>query len=215
MDRLLNNLDLHSVREVGLAGRAECDEIALVQPAGNLSARKVDDRIRCNLHGRAHQLVIDDLVDEVDGTFGVERFARYAEHVVTLGSRDPDCDIGIRQQVAARIVDGDEAFTDVARAVGDDGRGRLLDVTVPDEVRLGLPGNGDGLAGGKLADLRLVEVGTNLQLGEVGNVDERLAGLHEVILRNRQRVDVSGEGSVYIHVGIPALRGGQICPSLR
>jgi len=116
----------------------------------------------------------------------VQGLARNAEHVVVLRGGDPDGDVGIGQQVAARVIDGDEALTDIARAIGDDGIWGSFDVAVPNEVRLGFPCNNNGLAGGKLANLRFVEVGANLELGEVSDINERLARLHKVILRDWQ-----------------------------
>src|ERR1700744_6047973 len=136
MDELIDRLDGHPVGEIDLAGCAESDEIAFVEAAGNLGAREVDDRVRSDLHRCADKLVVDDLVDEVDGTLSVQGLALHAEHVVVSRSRDSDGDVGVGQQVAARVIDGDEALADIAGAVGDDAGGRLLDVAMPDEVRL-------------------------------------------------------------------------------
>src|SRR6185437_13694865 len=131
----------------------------------------------------------------------------YAEHIVVPRSRDSNGDVGVGQQVAACVIDGDEALADVAGAVGDDGGRGLFDVAMPHKVGLGFPGNGNRLAGGEFANLRLVEVGADLQLGEVGDVDERLAGLHKVILRNWQGIDRAGERSMNVHVGVAVFRG--------
>src|SRR6185437_16040919 len=121
MDELFDRLDLHSVGEVDLAGCAQSNEIALAEAAGDLGACKVDHRVRSDLHGCADELVVDDLVDVVDRAFSVQGFARNAEHVVVSRGGDPDGDVGIGQQVAARVINGDEALADIARAVGDDG----------------------------------------------------------------------------------------------
>src|SRR5215472_6496419 len=189
MDELFDRLDRHSIREIDLAG--------------------------CAFHRRADKLVIDDLVDEVDGALSVQGLARNAEHVIVLRGGDPDRDVGIRQQVAARVIDRDEALPDVARAVGDDRGWSLLYMALPNEVRLGLPGNRHRLPGGQLADLRFVEVGAYLELRQIGHVNQRLPRLDEVILRNRQRIDCAGKRGVDIDVRVAALRGGETGARLR
>ena len=113
-------------------------------------------------------MLVDDAIDEV-AAFGVEGFAGDTEHVESLRGGHGDDDVGVRQELAASIIDGDDALADVAGAVGDDGGGGDADVSVPGLSGLCIPDDLDCLPDGEFADLRLVEVGMNLDLVEVGD----------------------------------------------
>ena len=80
----------------------------------------------------------------------------------------------VGQQIAVGVVDGDDALAYVAGAVGDDGGGARVDVSVPGLIGLRFPDDFDRLTGGELADLGLVEVGADANAVEVGYVDEDL-----------------------------------------
>ena len=88
-----------------------------------------------DLNRSANELVVDDPVDEV-ATFGVEGLTRDAERIEALRGRDGDDDVGVGQEVAASVVDGDDALADVAGAVGDDGGG--CELMWPCQVWVGL-----------------------------------------------------------------------------
>ena len=122
----------------------------------------------------------------------MEGLAGDAEGIETLRRGDGDDDIGVGQEIAASIIDGDDAFADIAGAVGDDGGGGDADVAVPGLVRLCVPGDLDCLADGEFADLRLVEVGVDLDFVEVGDVDQVLAGGHKIVGGDGNGVDGAG-----------------------
>lgn len=95
----------------------------------------------------AYKFSGDDSIDERTAAFDVECLTRDADGVEELLGGDGYVDVCVGEQVAASIVDGDDAFTDAACAVGDDGGGSELDVAVPDAVGLGVPDDFDSLAG--------------------------------------------------------------------
>src|SRR5580698_10144617 len=96
---------------------AQRDCVLLGQAAVDFNSREIQyaDLNRC-----ADELVTDDAIDEV-ASLGVEGLARDTEHVGPLRDSHGNDDIGVGQEVAASVIDGDDALADVARTVSDDG----------------------------------------------------------------------------------------------
>ncbi len=147
-----------------------------------------------NLNGSADELVRNHSIDKV-ASFGVESFAGNAEYVEALRSRDRYHDVGVGQEIAFGVVDSDDALAYVACAIGDDGSGGAADVTVPGLGRLRIPCDFDGLANGEFADLGLVEVGTNLNAVEIGEIKQVFASRDKIIGGDRDRVDSTANGA--------------------
>ena len=99
------------------------------------------------MNGSAYELAGDDSIDEGAAAFDVECLAGDAEGIEELLGCNGYGHVGVGQQVAVRVVDGDDALADAAGSVGDDGGGCELDVSVPDVVGLGVPDDLDGLSG--------------------------------------------------------------------
>ena len=136
-----------------------------------------------------------------------KRFARDAEGIEALRGGNGDDHIGVRQQIAASIIDGDDALADVAGAVGDDGGRGDADVSMPDLVRLCVPGDLHRLADGEFADLGFVEVSVDLNFVQIGDIDQVFAGGHEIVGGNGDGVDRAGFGCPDIERSVAALRG--------
>src|ERR1700733_7463879 len=137
----------------------------------------------------------------------MEGLARNGERVEALGDRHGDDNVGVGEQVAARVVDGDETLTDVACSIGNYGGGGDGDVTVPGLCWLGIPCDFDGLTHTELADLGLIEVGVDLDLIQVGDIDEVFACGDEVVDRDGNGVDGAGLGGANV-VGVVSALGG-------
>jgi len=159
------------------------------------------------------EFVVDDAIDEV-AAFRVKGLARDAECVGPLRGGHGDNDVGIGEQVATRIVDGNDALADIAGAVGDDSGGGDADMSVPGLCGLCVPGDFDGLTDGEFADLGLVEVGVNLDLVEVGDIDEIFTRRNEVVGGDGDGVDSAGLWRSNIETGVGAFGGGDGSPGI-
>ena len=139
----------------------------------------------------------------------MQGFAGNTERVETLRSGHGDDDVGVRQKIAAGVIDRDDALANIAGAIGDDGGGSDADVSVPNLLGLRVPCDLDRLADGEFADLRLVEVGVNLNFVEIGDVDQVFPGWDKVVSGDGNGVDGSCLRGSDIERCVAALGGGE------
>ena len=71
-------------------------------------------------------------------------------------------------------------------SIVDNGRGQADDVPMECHIRFSIPHNRDRIVELQVADLRFVEVGVHLELGEVSQLQHLRAGLDIGIPRHRE-----------------------------
>ena len=87
-------------------------------------------------------------------------------------------------------------------------------MSVPDLVGLCVPGDLYRLPDGEFANLRFVEVGVDLNFVQISDIDQVLAGGHEIIGGDGDGVDCAGFRCPDIEGSIAALRGCECCAGI-
>jgi len=144
----------------------------------------------------------------------VKGFTWDTERIEALRRGDRHHDVGVGQEVALGVVDGDDALADVAGAVGDDGGRSDADMPVPGLGGLCVPGDLYCLPDGELADLGLVEVGVDLDFVEIGDSDQSFAGGNEIVGGDGDGIDGTGLRGPDIVASVAALCGDERCPGI-
>src|SRR5258708_1793641 len=156
-----------------LSCRCACgDPVSVLEPGDNSYLGQVDG---AGYYRGSLQLVVHDFVYIWLAIFDVKSLARHTHYVGLARDCHRDGNVGIGQKLPIGVIDVDDDLANSAGAVGDHRNRGALDVSMPENSRLGVPLNLNRLANRETADLRLVKVCTHAHALQVCNLEQQLA----------------------------------------
>ena len=156
---------------------------------------------------RAMQCVARDNVDIVAATFDMQSLTGHGERMAYLLGDDGDHDIGVRQKHSVGVFHTHQHFANKAGSIGDDVGRQAGNVPVKLHIRLGIPHDADRIVELQIADLRFVEIGAYLELGEVSRLQDLCPRLDISILGDRKGINRTGKGARTLDCAITSVCG--------